>query len=609
MIGPTSSSSTARSAESLHRPVLSGKKIATKMKKTNQKNDVAHALSIAFSTFFLLFSGTGPSNALNGAQQSPHPSTETGSGDYLAGITAWKSTDPRRAAFFLRNAFVANPGDPSLTEQAFVASLAAGDLADAFEIAGHMAHANIRTELGDIALAAHAFKERDYLRAIALTSRFNAGAFQAPMLFLQCWALLGAGNADAALELLDQIKDKSASIMRDYQAALISELRGYSYEAKKRWRSVATLDPRNLRLNEARAQFALLHGGKAEAEAIYRRLLSEFPRHPVIQSALDDLNAGRPRRVIVSDAIVGAGDVLFQYGSAIAARDPFTALSFLRLSIYLGVTDGNAEASIGDIYNNIKRYQDAIDAYRSIPQTSALRVAGDNQIARALFALEDNRAAITQINSAIFFSPHDPALFATRGDIERTQQNWSAAIDAYSRAIELIGAPTAMDWRLLYVRAIAYDRAKDWARAEADLKQALALAPDEPALLNYLAYGWADRGVNLDQSLAMLKKTVSLEEKNGAYVDSLGWVYFRLGKYREAIGLLEQAVQLLAGNAEINEHLGDAYFSVGRRREAAFQWRIAVDLKPDPESVARLRHKLDENRDKPEINEETTQAQ
>lgn len=575
------------------------------MKKSTWKNAFRKTLSVAFSTLILLFSAPQPSIAVDSAQQAPLPPAETDPGNYLAGVTAWKSNDPRHAAFFLRKAFAANTGDPSLAELAFVSSLGAGDLADAFEIAGLMARANIRTELGDIALAAHAFKERDYLRAINLTAHFNTGALQAPMLFLQCWALLGAGNADGALELLDQIKDKNASIMRDYQAALISELRGYSYEAKKRWRNVAALDPGNIRLNDARAQFALLHGGKAEAEAIYRRLLSEFPRQPIIESALNDLSAGRSRRLIVSDAIVGAGEVLFQYGSAIATRDPYTALAFLHLSVYLGITDGNAEASIGDIYQNIKRYEDAIDAYRSIPRTSALRIAGENQIARALFALEDNRAAVTQINTAIFFSPDDPALYATRGDIERTQQRWKEAIDAYSRAIGLVGAPKASEWRLFYARAIAYDRAKDWTRAETDLKQGLALAPDEPALLNYLAYGWADRGVNLDQALAMLKKTVSLEEKNGAYVDSLGWVYFRLGKNDEAIGFLEQAVQLLAGNAEINEHLGDAYFRVGRRREAAFQWRIAIDLKPDPESVTRLRNKLTENRDNPEVNDET----
>jgi len=148
------------------------------------------------------------------------------------------------------------------------------------------------------------------------------------------------------------------------------------------------------------------------------------------------------------------------------------------------------------------------------------------------------------------------------------------------------------DWRLLYARGVAYDRAGRWAEGEADLLAALKLQPDDPEVLNYLGYSWIDRGEHLDTALNMVQKAVSQAPQSARMVDSLGWAYFRMGDFKKAVVTLESAIELEAGDPDINNHLGDAYWRVGRRDEAVFQWRRVLTLDPEAKLKAEVEKKL-----------------
>jgi Flp pilus assembly protein TadD len=118
------------------------------------------------------------------------------------------------------------------------------------------------------------------------------------------------------------------------------------------------------------------------------------------------------------------------------------------------------------------------------------------------------------------------------------------------------------------------------------------MEPDQPLVLNYLGYSWVEQGERLEEAQDMIRRAVELRPNDGFIVDSLGWVYYRLGKKAEAVVQLERAVELQPEDPVINDHLGDAYWAVGRQREANFQWRAALGLDPEPELKAELERKL-----------------
>ncbi|MCC2112286.1 MAG: tetratricopeptide repeat protein, partial [Hyphomicrobiales bacterium] len=110
----------------------------------------------------------------------------------------------------------------------------------------------------------------------------------------------------------------------------------------------------------------------------------------------------------------------------------------------------------------------------------------------------------------------------------------------------------------------------------------------------YLGYSWVDNGLNYDEALGMIKKAADLRPEDGYIVDSLGWVYYKLGRYEDAVRELERAVTLRPDDPLINDHLGDAYWRAGRRLEARFQWTHARDLKPEPQDLPRILKKLED---------------
>jgi Flp pilus assembly protein TadD len=187
----------------------------------------------------------------------------------------------------------------------------------------------------------------------------------------------------------------------------------------------------------------------------------------------------------------------------------------------------------------------------------------------------------------------DSAVPAMReGDLLRGRQRFLEAIGAYDRAIARIKTPGPTDWIVFYDRGICYERSRQWGKAEADFKHALALAPDQPFVLNYLGYSWADMGENLTQARAMIDRAVQHRPNDGAIVDSLGWVMLRQGEVTDAVRTLERAVELDPEDASINGHLGDAYWAAGRKLEAVYQWRRALTFHPEPDDAAKLEAKL-----------------
>jgi tetratricopeptide (TPR) repeat protein len=148
---------------------------------------------------------------------------------------------------------------------------------------------------------------------------------------------------------------------------------------------------------------------------------------------------------------------------------------------------------------------------------------------------------------------------------------------------------SAPGWFLL---GAALERTGEHERAVAAFRRALSLEPDFHSALNYLGYLWADRGENLDEALALILRAVALDPENGAYVDSLGWVRYRLKEYGQARGLLERAARLMPKDPSVQEHLGDLYKTTGEvaRAREAYQRALALES----ENADQVKRKLAE---------------
>ena len=151
-------------------------------------------------------------------------------------------------------------------------------------------------------------------------------------------------------------------------------------------------------------------------------------------------------------------------------------------------------------------------------------------------------------------------------------------------------------WRLFYERGISLERTGKWTQAEKDFLEALELSPEQPMVMNYLAYTWLDldNDERYEQALEMLKQAISLRQGSGAVTDSLGWAYYKLEEYQEALEELEKAITFEPEDPTINDHLGDVYWKVGRLIEARYQWaRVLAFESKDKELLKSAQQKLE----------------
>jgi tetratricopeptide (TPR) repeat protein len=154
---------------------------------------------------------------------------------------------------------------------------------------------------------------------------------------------------------------------------------------------------------------------------------------------------------------------------------------------------------------------------------------------------------------------------------------------------------------VIFLRGAMFERMKNYPAAEAEFRKVLALNPDNAAALNYLGYMLADRNQHLEEARDLILKAVAREPNSGAYLDSLGWVYFRLDKLAEAEDKLRQAMQYMSRDPTVHDHLAEVYFREGKVREAIVQWQSSLrewqtgppaDL--DHAEVAKVQKKLED---------------
>src|SRR5262249_36832005 len=226
----------------------------------------------------------------------------------------------------------------------------------------------------------------------------------------------------------------------------------------------------------------------------------------------------------------GAAEVLYGLGAALGRRGgEDLGLIYLQLALYLLPSHPLALLSLGGPFEAMKKPELANSTDEPGPLNSPLLRNAQIQLALNLDTLEKTDEAKANLEKLIAANPGDIEAIMALGNVLRGRKQFAECADVYSKGVNTIGKPEKSNWVIYYFRGICFERAKQWAKAEADLKTALELFPDQPHVLNYLGYSWVDQGANLDEGMRMIKRAVEQRADDGYIVDSLGWAYYRIG--------------------------------------------------------------------------------
>ncbi len=519
----------------------------------------------------------------------------TGSGSYLAARHAGQQRDAAAAAAYYREALKHDRSNGDLLDRTFLSLLVDGDVDESVTYAERIAQADKNDRVAELVLGVATLKRKQFAAArrnLALSIRGPITDLTATL--LTAWSMYGTGEAKGAVAAIDRLAGPEwYAIFKELHAGMIYDLAGSKAEAGKRFEHAYKLDPTALRVVEAYGSWLSRNASPKQALGIYEAFDKVLPRHPLVVEAMNHLKSGEKLPPLVGTAQVGAAEALYGLGASLGRRGgEDLGLVYLQLSLYLSPNHPLALLSLADLYESLKKPALAIKAYERVSASSPLHRNAAIQMAANLDTLERADEAEKHLDALIKEHPDDIEAIMALGNVQRGHKKFAECADVYSKGVATIAQPEKANWVLFYFRGICFERSHQWPKSEADLKKALELFPEQPHVLNYLGYSWVDQGVNLDQGMDMIKRAVQQRPDDGYIVDSLGWAYFRIGNYEEAVKQLERAIELKPEDPTINDHLGDAYWRIGRVLEAKFQWAHARDLKPDPEDLPKIEAKL-----------------
>jgi predicted Zn-dependent protease len=413
------------------------------------------------------------------------------------------------------------------------------------------------------------------------------------------------------------------------------------YQQENEWAKAAHLleplvaeDPLNLEMQRQQAYFFLRAGDARSARDRFQALVKADPKDNrslfYLAEALNDLEEYAEAEKLFRQLLVQTPDdtdLLASFGLSLVGQKKWNEAATV-FNTLLGKSDvpdhlaALARTQLAHIDLRKENYAAAVETAKSIfvfrdrPNTQAINIALE-----ALRKQKKNDDAVALLQPLAGKFDSDPFVnaryieaLARAGQKEKAAEhaakqvksgtrNVIAASEAWiqagdnTSAIALMKSASAArpeEIDLQFQLGSLYERAGDRKEAEKVFLAVLEKNPDHAPTLNYLGYMWAESNTNLDRAHEMLTRAVGQEPLNGAYVDSLGWVYYRLGKLDLAEKYLTDATTLLPRDATIREHLGDVLAQRGDMARALQQYRTALTLDPESKDVDKLRSKIAE---------------
>ena len=580
-------------------------------------------------------------------------------GDYLKGRFAAGQQQLDEAAQAYASALDAEPQDTVLLRQAFFYELAAGNVPAArgyaeqlmqpefreagpgeAENAADLARAVIaaRAQQGSslpvLTVAADQMRQGRYAAALDTLDRDQNTTYSRSISYLmKVWATYETQGVDAAIAMLDAPGEGTFSGFSNFHRALMLEASGRDDAALEAFqRALADYPDEQTQL--AFAGFLERQRDREGAREAYRRMvesdgpLSRTGRlglirlgEPLDGETREMRRAARrqdPPRPVESGA-EGAAMALYQfawasYRQAMSEQIAAQRAGFSQMQLLLNTPLAHAQLAdhldpdfepvhylIGAVYNTYEMRDDAARMLEQISYTDAFYEFAVTDLADIYEARDEPERAAEILRDyidgdvfAVGASLRLSNLQADAGDMDAAEETLTEAIARIeARPAEAQGNDL---WRYYFSRGVLKHDADNWPGAEADLQRALELSDENAFVLNYLGYSWVERGENLTEAFAMIEQALDDEPNSGAITDSLGWAYYQLDEYEQALTYLERAVELEPADAVITDHLGDVYWELGRYNEARYEWRRALTYEPEDDLRTAIEDKLESRR-------------
>ena len=521
--------------------------------------------------------------------------------NYLVGRFAMTQGDVSTASFRMGAAVAYDPGNADLRQKAFLVSILNGDIDQAADLGAGAAStptSQLMVNLIGAVRAVHDGRGAVATREIDAVLKTDGNERSAQMIkpYIEAlndkWDKALDESGDAALGATD--RDRLMGFLIKLDRARLNEIKGRLDVAEADYKSLYQPGAAAVIFGPDYANFLERRGRRDEAKAIWATI-NQAASDPSSTQALARLDDPKSPPPPLPDLKQSVAQALFLSATLyFSGNDTEMALANVRLSLYLDPTPERARIFLGQIEEELKNNDAADAAWAAVAPDSPYYAEATLRRVWAMRARDQLPDALSLVDQVLARQPDALSFVVEKADILHAQDKDVEALAVLDGRIKRAG-DADFTWQARFLQAMVYDALDQWPNAEAAIKKAQTLAPDRPEVMNFLGYGWINQGQHVQEGMDLVRRALQLQPKSGAVIDSLGWGYYKLGNYDEALGFIEEAVQLDPSDAEVNEHLGDVYKAMGRNAEANYEWTRVLSLKATNRELAVVRQKIDAN--------------
>lgn len=529
--------------------------------------------------------------------ESPYSHT----GSYLAARHARRVKDNDQASHYFSHALSHDPYDIDLMKETVRTYVMSGRMDEAAEVARSLSSLKQGSQVSRLVLFINVLKKGNLIEARSEVEKMQKfGLFGIIQPILMGWMDTAEGKAPDKIELPESLHGlEYFNHLIHYQLALMNDVADNRRAAREHYQqALKDLSLASYRMIVAAMQFYHRVGEHEMAD----RLLVDFVKANPNSQLLDDSNYAEiekdlmpeDREKLVRNASQGVAEFLYTVAGVLFSEDVSSETQmYLRMAIYLRPEMQDGLLMLGNLMEDQKELAEATKYYAMVQGQGPIYRRAQVRLAFALDELNKKEEAVTILNKLAASFPQHTDHYVTLGDIFRRHNQYREAVTAYSSALKTLGNNiTEEHWPILFARGISYERSGEWEKAEQDFQSALKIYPDQPDVLNYLGYSWLVQGKKLDEAKKMLEQAISERPEDPHIIDSMGWAFYMLGDYENALKYMEDAVDRMPHDPTVNDHLGDVLYRIGRKTEAKFQWERALTFGPEEDDRKRIEQKL-----------------
>jgi tetratricopeptide (TPR) repeat protein len=510
---------------------------------------------------------------------------------YVQARAAAIDGDHSRAAQLLAMLADEQPDKVEIAQQALTEAIGAGRMGLALGLTGKIPAAKLTTD-ARLLLVTNAVKQHQIDRALPwLASTGGSGDLTFLSPFLNAWDAAERGDQPRAMSSLSRIPVNSilGPLKDEEQALILLKFRSAADAEPYARRAIGTAGARETRVRLALADGFLASGDRARAAVMVDGMSGNAA------AARQRILAGKPSGEAIDTGAKALSSVLTALGAQLARlQRAAPPIGLVQVARYADPQNSSATALLALLLDSADRSNDGLALLAAVPPDDPLISQVRDVQVRILTGAKRLNEAYAIAAAATSGPSTGIDDYSRLGDVLEAMDRHDAAAEAYGRSVAMARAQGPNDdlWSLLLLQANSLEEANRWPESKALLQQALAVAPDQPLILNFLGYAKLERGEDMDAAEAMIRKASELAPDDASITDSLGWAQFKRGKLESAIETLQQAAAKDPEQAEIQEHLGDALYKSGRRYEARFAWNAALISADDGKIASRVKAKL-----------------